>query len=139
MSININTYKGLINKILSKYNLSLENILIIDHNISFSEYCKNNSINIENLEENPNRLAMSTKDRISKKPYIFIKEVLDDQFIYDAKIRIGIYNKIRGFELKTDIKFLTHLILHEIAHTKNIVDEDEADEWAFEQMKSQQF
>ena len=36
--------------------------------------------------------------------------------------------------LNDDISFLTYLMLHKIAHAKGIVENDQADKWAFERM-----
>lgn len=83
------------------------------------------------------RVSRAVRRRHNGKPLIVVCEEITKCQISSVldrmkHPRIGLYSK--AVQLDTNEKFLTHLILHEIAHLTQCLKEDEADEWAFAQM-----
>jgi len=90
-------------------------------------------------ENKSNPLAKAIRDRESRVAGILIRKNMDSERIDSVKGRI----QTGGFgleveQLDTPERFLTHLVLHELAHLINDWGqdmEDKCDEWAFQRME----
>lgn len=87
-------------------------------------------------ESNPNRQAKFLRRRSDGKPHIVMVDVLTDDMIANGK---GLM-EILGFtsevaSLDSDLKYLAHLTLHEVAcHVLQTPEQAMRDEWAFKKV-----
>jgi hypothetical protein len=119
-----------LNTLVSKYEFPLENIEVVPN---IQEWCKTKGL----VEDNPFRIGKCLKNRTTEKyKILLVSEITDDM---QSSVLGGML--LSHDEDETDILldpkyFVTHLLLHEIAHARNgSWTEYECDKWAFNEIK----
>ena len=116
-----------IQKILSAYGIKPEWLEITN---SVQDWCVQKGIE----ESNPFRAAKCFLG--SDSCYIVIQELQTDEMIQSSKQLM----KLNGFDsetllLNTDFKYLTHLLLHEVAcYALGETEQNSRDQWAFNEL-----
>jgi len=127
--IRVSEHREFIEKMLKDYNLRVEWLKIVP---SIQEWCLKNGIEEDNLF----RIAKCICRKDGTRDIVFAEELTDDM-IHSAKgsmIFRGLLSDVES--LDTDLKFLIHAVLHEIAcPVLKTIDQVSRDEWAFVQMK----
>jgi hypothetical protein len=127
--MNTHNIREKINQLLSRYNIDSSQLTIVS---SVQEW-----ENIHGITDNNSfRLAVAARRKNSNVWDIIIKANIEEENCE------GVFGAMlyRGFSELDHLKdmgieaFILHLILHEIAHTKEIKAEIDADKWAYEEL-----
>lgn len=129
MGIDTEKYRPLLEILIEKHSNQPIDVIITD----ISTWCRDRG-----KEVDPFRAAMAIRDGQSRKAGILIAKRITSEMIATVKTCI----ELNGFKaeveaLKTEQDFLTHTILHEIAHLLNNWTQQEeslCDRWAFTKM-----
>lgn len=127
--INVLEHKEFVEAIFNKYSLPISCYEIVD---DIKKWCKEN----DKPESNPFRPALclcSTEDGTFR--IVFRKEQTDAiiSSVKEAMQTNGFYNEVQ--DLNSDIKYLEHLILHEIScKILGTTEQEPRDRWAFKEM-----
>jgi hypothetical protein len=123
-------YKDLVESLFMKYDLPTSCYEIVP---DIQKWCKEHGIE----ENNPHRAAKCLCQTSDSAFHIVFNEVQTDSIIYSAKSNMALHY---GFEeevaqLDTDLKYLEHLILHEIScKILETTEQELRDRWAFQEM-----
>ncbi|HUD45063.1 MAG TPA: hypothetical protein VMR41_05955 [Patescibacteria group bacterium] len=116
-----------IEKLIKKHNIILDKLFLVP---DMQQFLDSEGI----TEENQDRLGRTFSKADGHTVIIFKDNIIKKE----TKSVLGfiIYNfSIEEYKKLTRIKpFILHLILHEIAHAKNIHEEKDADNWAFQNL-----
>jgi hypothetical protein len=123
----LKTLQSRIEKLIRKHNIVLDKLFLVP---DMQQFLASEGI----TEDNQNRLGRTFSKPDGHTVIVFKEDIKKT----DAKSVSGLilynfgideYRKIRKIK-----PFILHLILHEIAHAKNIPDEKNADIWAFQNL-----
>ncbi len=122
--IEIEKYRSRINKLLFNYGFKPDDLIPVE---DVQEWCTKRDIE----EKNPFRTANCVKETQSGQYKIIIcKKITCDQISSIEGAMICREHRSKFSQLTSDWLFLKHLLLHEIAHSKGM-GENDADIWAF--------
>lgn len=120
----------MIDKIFQKYGLSLHSYEIVPN---IAEWCDSRGI----PEINPTRAAKCLCGGSDGAVQIIFREEQTDDMISSCKAVMecdGFASEVE--RLNSDIRYLEHLVLHEIAcHVLGTTEQKPRDEWAFKEME----
>ena len=125
----VSEHKALVDQMLMHYGLPVESLEIVP---SVHKWCDDHSIE----EKNPSRIAKCLCRRSDGACHIVICNEITESMISLAKSGM----ECHGFRsevalLDSNIKFLVHTMLHEIAcHVLKSTDQGSRDRWAFDEM-----
>jgi hypothetical protein len=127
--IKVSEHRKLIDSIFLKYNLSTSGYEIVP---DVKEWCEKNNV----IETNSFRAAKCFCRASDGAFHIIFKEEQSDNMISSAKSTMesyGFVNEVK--KLDSDLKYLEHLVLHEIScKILNETEQKPRDEWAFKEM-----
>jgi hypothetical protein len=127
--IKVSEHRELIDSIFERYDLSASCYEIVP---DVREWCEKNGIS----ETNPFRGAKCLCRASNGTFHILFKEEQSDEMISCAKSTMELYGFVNEVKkLDSDLKYLEHLILHEIScKLLNETEQKPRDEWAFKEM-----
>ncbi len=127
--INVREHKELLEFIFKKYDLPTSCYEIVP---DVQKWCEANGIKEPNLFRAAKCLCR-TKDGAF---HIVFKEVQTDEMIASAKTTMELYGFVNEVaKLDTNLKYLEHLILHEIScKILGITEQEPRDKWSFKEM-----
>jgi len=127
--VNVRTHKDLVGKIFEKYDLPLDCYEIVT---DIDKWC----ISQEIFDDNPYRQAKCLCRWGDGPSRIVFREEQTDDMISSSKAAMecnGFASEVE--KLDSDVKYLEHLVLHEIAcHILRTTEQNPRDEWAFKKM-----
>ena len=130
MTYNVEKHIGQLRDLMRQYGLTQSKLVLVD---DVAKWVKEHKI----TETNPFRAAVAVRRTASQiRDIVVLKEIPADEV---ESIKSAM--KFRGFygqteRLNDEWLFIKHLVLHEIAHCKDISDEKNADQWAFDNLNN---
>jgi hypothetical protein len=128
MALAVADHRGLLNRILADHGLSADTLELVP---DVQRWCPAN----ETEESNPFAQAKCLC-RSDGACHIVMVDVLTEDAINGGKGRmdaLGLMHEVAG--LDTEVKYLTHLMLHEVAcHVLGTTEQLPRDKWAFDRL-----
>ena len=128
MSIKVTEYRTLLEEIMKSHDLRYSILFIVPDVMKW--------VTGHMIKETDNTVIAMACPRGTRCvcDFVFINEIPDNAI----EARKSLLRK-NGFHeeakrLKDDISFLTYLMLHKVAHSKGITEDNKADKWVFEVM-----
>lgn len=126
MALRVSDHRNLVCAILEDHGLSADDLELVP---DVQAWCVANNI----PENNPHRQAKFLRRVSDGKAHVVMVDVLTDDMIASGKgimEILGFTSEVAG--LDTDLKYLAHLTLHEVAcHVLQTPEQAPRDEWAF--------
>ena len=128
--ITTESYRSIIECLMKENGIPPDSLMIVD---DVEQWCVDQGI-IKRSEYYPFRAAKCLYSKALDRFMILVSRCITDGMKASIKgcvfMKFGDqYRKV----LDNDLKFLQHLVLHEIAHTKGL-SEEECDRWAFDKL-----
>ena len=128
MAIATADHREMLGKILRDYGLQPETLELVP---DVQAWCRQHDVE----ETNPNRQAKCFRKRDGAYHIVMLDHLADDLIASgkDGMLLNGFMSEVDG--LDTDVKYLAHLMLHEVAcYVLGTTEQEPRDTWAFERV-----